>query len=67
MRIFNKACVAAAFGMILLVTFGCTPEQSKAHREAYDECMLTDSPYSPTMKNELCREYAKRIAYGWKK
>lgn len=67
MRIFNKACVAAAFGMILLVTFGCEGKRNSRYYDAYDECMISEIPYSPSMKDALCKEYALRIMYGWSK
>lgn len=42
---------------------------SEKYRQAYDECIedMKNSPYSNTMRNELCKEYAERIYYGWKK
>lgn len=68
MKISNRALVAAAMGFILLVTFGCSDvPRTPEFQAAYDECMKTDAPYSPTMKDALCKEYAYRIKLGWVK
>lgn len=49
----------------VLVLAGCEESNGK-YQEAYDDCMVNSfQDKTPTVRNQVCKEYGKLKMYGW--